>query len=205
MQGLKEELLGSKNKEVRYRVSSLLSRIRRERDRVERGVSSLSHSDGVWLVENYYLIERVAGSVKRTSPRVVGVTDAFVRRADALSGDNVGTLFEVLSEMGDKALESARDSLVLSCLASICDFERVGEKIELLRSVSNFDFTPFLQGFSEAERYLRADPSGVWQRMGRESRDLYRRRIEKMARRSGEDFTAVCRSIPTKRSRLVWG
>ncbi|MBQ9975904.1 MAG: DUF3131 domain-containing protein [Clostridia bacterium] len=195
MQGLKEELLGSRNKEVRYRVSSLLSRIRQERDRVERGDSSLSHSDGVWLLENYYLIERCAGSVKRVSPRVAGVTDAFVRRADALNGESVGALFEVLSEMGDKALESARDSLVVSCLASICDFERVGEKIELLRSVSNFDFTPFLQGFSEAERYLRADPSGVWQKMGRESRALYRRHIEKMARRSGEDFTAVCRSI----------
>ena len=182
MQGLKEELLGSRNKEVRYRVSSLLSRIRQERDRVERGDSSLSHSDGVWLLENYYLIERCAGSVKRVSPRVAGVTDAFVRRADALNGESVGALFEVLSEMGDKALESARDSLVVSCLASICDFERVGEKIELLRSVSNFDFTPFLQGFSEAERYLRADPSGVWQKMGRESRALYRRHIEKMAR-----------------------
>ncbi len=195
MQGLKEELLGSKNKEVRYRVSSLLSRIRRERDRVEVGNSSLSHSDGVWLVENYYLIERTAGSVKRVPDGVTGVTDAFVRRVDTLNGESVGILCEVLSEMGDKALESVRDGLVISCLASICGFDRVGERIELLRSVSNFDFTPFVQGFSEAERYLRADPSGVWQRMGRESRALYRRRIERMARRSGEDLTAVCRSI----------
>jgi cyclic beta-1,2-glucan synthetase len=211
---LKEELIHSRDeytgkKNKRPSPSRLLKRLTRQRDLVRLGKSTLSRENAAWLCENYYLIERgareVASERYRRFGRLMPVTDAYVKNVDIPDGENMSALYEVLtgrSYATDREIEGIRTCLVYSCLEEI--YERcenagdVGAKIELLRRIRDFDFLPFNQGFSEAERYLRSDPTATWQHMDRDSRELYKRKIRKMAKRQRVDYTTMCKLISQK-------
>ena len=210
---LKEELIHARDEarqgKKRVRVSKILKHLTRERDLIKKQKSSLSHSSSEWLYENYYLIERISREISGERPhlfsKILDVTDAFVKNADTVDSECVSVLYEVLSKdsgICDRDLERVKSALCYSCLCEILkrckSGEEAGDKIELLRRVGNFDFMPFIQGFSEAERYLRSDPTGTWQRMKGESRELYKRKLRKMARREGVDYTTLCKLISVK-------
>jgi len=210
---LKEELIHARDnvgeEKKRVRVSKILKSLTRERDLIKKQKSSLSHGSGEWLYENYYLIERISRKIMRVLPcsynRLLPVTDAFVMSADSVDNESISVLFDVLSKSSgitDRDLERVKSALCYSCLCEILRrcraCEELGCKIELLRRVESFDFTPYVQGFSEAERYLRSDPTGTWQKMKAESRELYKTKIRKMARRERVDYTTLCKIISGK-------
>ena len=210
---LKEELIRSRGfsriQINKTKVSGILKRLTRERDLIKKQKSHLSRESGEWLYENYYLIEKAAREIMTRKisglSRLIPVTNTFVRYADSVDGESVSALYEALTKEAyacDRELEQVKTALLYSCLAEIlhrCESgEELGEKIELLRRVGVFDFSPYIQGFSEAERYLRSDPTGTWQKMSRESRELYKNKIRKMAKRERVDYTTVCKLISGK-------
>lgn len=210
---LKEVLIRARDNgcgcEKRIRVSKILKSLTRERDLIKKQKSSLSHSSSEWLYGNFYLIERISRGIKREKPhsfyRILPVTDAYVDATCIVDNERASVLFEVLSRVSgitDRDLERVRSVLLYSCLCEILKRcrrgEETGEKIELLRQIDNFDFNPLVQGFSEAERYLRSDPTGTWQKMKCESRELYKSKIRRMARRERIDYTTLCKLISGK-------
>ena len=208
---LKEELSKAKKESVKtYRSpKALLGEIAGEHRRVKRGESALGKNSCRWLSDNYYLIERAATKLSRAKYKkynaIRPVTDAFVEAVDIPDKENVSALFEALTRDGyadDSMIEGVKCALLCSCLEKICkrinESGELGTKIELLRRLESFDFTPYVTGFSESERYLRSDPQGVWQRMRGESRELYKRKILKMAKARRIPFEAMCRKISEK-------
>lgn len=71
----------------------------------------------------------------------------------------------------------------------------MGNAVTTLRSISNMDWNDIFEQLSHAEMILRADPSGVYAKMDFESRDYYRHRIEKIAKRNNISEILVARKL----------
>ena len=173
---------------------ALIKKLTRERNKIKEKKSRLSRENEIWFVENHYFLERRAEELKKTNEPILSklkyITDAFVKNTNEITSENISFLFEVLTRddfADDKALDYVKDAIVYSLIYEVikrCENgEDIGEKIALLHKVNSFDFYPFLLGFSKAERYLRCDPCGIWQKMTKESRRLYKTRIYKIFRR----------------------
>ena len=67
----------------------------------------------------------------------------------------------------------------------------MANSIASLRSVASIDWTTFVETASATEDVLRGDPSGVYTRMTRATRDRYRHAVERIAKGSGRDEPAV--------------
>ncbi len=177
-----------------------------QRDLILRKKSALSKEDSQWLFENYYLLEKSSLELMRERDsqlsRLIVFTDIFAREAEKADSDSILPLFEVLSQrdfLTERETESIRSALIYSCLSSVYEGllkkESIGERIELLRGVLQFDFSPFVIGFSPLERYLRCDPAGFYPKMTRETKKAYKRIICTMARREGVSFGEFCARI----------
>lgn len=57
----------------------------------------------------------------------------------------------------------------------------LGNTITSLRLASNIDWAEIFEALSQVERILRQDPSGIYPKMDFESRNYYRREVEKLA------------------------
>ncbi len=204
---LKEELIRSVGKDpAKTDIKRSMRKIRAAHDLVKNGRSPLDRIQSAWLFENFYLIERtaaeLAGYTNEMYIPLSCVTDKFAELVDIPDKENVSVLFEVITReksIDDRVLEKIKEALLVSCIHKICErLENGGEvgcKIELLRQIGIFDFTPYIIGFSESERLLRSDPAGVWQKMRGESRALYKRKIYNMAKRDGVSFEEKCEEI----------
>jgi len=65
--------------------------------------------------------------------------------------------------------------------AGVPDEEIVANCIISLRALATVDWQLFFEGISRVERTLREDPAGVYARMDKETRDHYRKVIERLA------------------------
>ncbi len=73
--------------------------------------------------------------------------------------------------------------------------ETVANCIMSLRLLANQDWQDFFESVSQVEVILRTDPARVYAQMDRETRDRYRKVIEKMARATGQDEQAIARQV----------
>jgi cellobiose phosphorylase len=67
----------------------------------------------------------------------------------------------------------------------------ISNSITSLRNLSTIDWKDFVESLSAIEAVLRRDPHDVYARMDFGSRDVCRREVEDLARRSGQEETAV--------------
>lgn len=69
----------------------------------------------------------------------------------------------------------------------------VSNSLSGLRQLSRIDWRDFVENLGVVERILRQDPAGIYPRMDFETRDNYRHRIERLARRArlSEEKTAL--------------
>jgi hypothetical protein len=67
----------------------------------------------------------------------------------------------------------------------------ISNSITSLRTLSTIDWKDFVESLSAIEAVLRRDPQDVYARMDFGSRDVCRRDVEDLARRSGKEETAV--------------
>src|SRR5512140_1533502 len=74
------------------------------------------------------------------------------------------------------------------------DDEIVANCVLSLQALSIQDWQTFVESISHLERVLREDPSGVYARMDRQTRDRYRKVVEKLARLTGQDEYSVARA-----------
>ncbi len=213
---LKEELIEKREKGAFEKVRAasagkLLAFFTREQMKIKKEKSNIPKKDRVWLFENYYLIERSCRELMKLNgreySRLLTYTDVFARLGTTASAEDFSMLFEVLCHrdfLSDRELSFIRPALIYSELSEIKrrleNGENIGEKIELLRQTLQFDFSPLVTGFSPSERYLRCDPTGVWQKMSRASRELYKRKIQQMAKKEGVSFCDMCSKLSEKAS-----
>src|SRR5512143_3688385 len=74
------------------------------------------------------------------------------------------------------------------------DDEIVANSVLSLQALSIQDWQTFTASISHVEQVLREDPSGVYARMDRQTRDRYRKVVEKLARATGQDEHSVARA-----------
>ncbi len=101
-------------------------------------------------------------------------------------------LLEKIAELGQKALN-----------AFVSDGENagsfhLGRFVTSLRYIGDIDWRETLEQLAVVDRILRLDPSGVYSRMDFESRDLYRRRVAKIAAHSDVNEPEVARLAITR-------
>lgn len=207
---LKEKLIATGFTGEKVKVTPIRKYLKKIAERVKKSEKRPAEKS-VWLSENFYLIERAVRETARIKPEkyspLLALTDVFAHECVKLENDYLSALFDVITREGkadDTLLASVRYALIYSCVAEIserCDSEeKIGEKIELLRAVMTFDMSSLIMGFSASERYLRSDPAGIWQKMSRSSRLLYKTSLKKMARREGESYEKVCESVALRAS-----
>ncbi len=113
----------------------------------------------------------------------------FIRAADAIEPlriDELGgfldglkiALLEAVAERGMQALQAFKADGVNAPVLGI------GRLITSLRTVGEREWRGTLEPLSAVHRILLEDPAGVYCRMDFESRDIYRQRVAKVARRS---------------------
>jgi cyclic beta-1,2-glucan synthetase len=71
----------------------------------------------------------------------------------------------------------------------------VGNAVASLRWTADVRWGALIEAVSLIEHRLRADPAGVYRRMDFETRDRYRRAVERLARHAGRDEVTVAETV----------
>lgn len=158
---------------------------------------------GKWIYENFYLIDESFNDArgKSTTKRMRCYAETMVRvMADSDVYDSVSAFFETVSEtVEDEELDSIREALFAEGIIFIANALEKGEEvsvgINLIRKLRAFDFSPFFLGYFSYEQYLRRDPAGIYPRLDRESKALYKRKIKEYAKRRRVSFTSAVKSL----------
>jgi cyclic beta-1,2-glucan synthetase len=165
--------------------------IRQVRRGFNREFERLLPSNGAGLrrveVEAFVILREGEGLLDR---------ELLIRRADAFGRDHDASLAELwalpmLLRLG--ALEQiARDLPRLDASSSDAKIDhRVSNCVRSLVLLEKANWPRFIERISEVQRILAGDPAGVHSRMDFESRDRYRRTVERLARGSELSETHV--------------
>lgn len=166
-----------------------------------------------WLYDNYYVLERegrlVVKELRRLEPVACGEGDmpvAYIYAGGlcqaargAIDSESIERYIEQIQQVRClDSLELSSFSLMLraaliagasrACDANIAEEERerlFSDAIKTLNFLTTFDFSQIVERQSRVEKILSNDPAGVYPHMDENSRDLYRTRIAKIARRRG--------------------
>ncbi len=143
-----------------------------------------------------------------------------------LTSEAVSSFFEVFSRndfLRDREISSVQSvmkALLIERLAGLCDEIRVKKGLDMasvekalenektarniitsLRKSSIIDFGAYVMGYSPLERMFRLDPAGIYPKMDKHTQLLYRKMLEKKAKREGrgkaellKEILAVCAS-----------
>ena len=146
-----------------------------------------------WLSDNIYFIDQICRSlIKRRRYLFNGALSYAKSLLKACGGEidegAVEALFEVFcrESRSDRELKSVSDSLLAALLlsieeAAVNDKNDISILIVSLRKAAMIDCSPYILGFSELERKLRSDPSGIYPRMDRESQLEFIGELERRA------------------------
>ncbi|HEY3081480.1 MAG TPA: glucoamylase family protein [Chloroflexota bacterium] len=124
------------------------------------------------------------------------LTDGFVmqllkrlRDQDTPMGSAFVWIDERLAELGTSAEEVIRRERHRQSINQVS----VGNSITSMRVIGALDWASFFERVSLVERELRLDPAEAYAAMDPASRDLYRHRLEDLAKRSSADELGVAR------------
>ncbi|MEG1632973.1 MAG: glucoamylase family protein [Oscillospiraceae bacterium] len=188
-----------------------LAALRRIRETLERGGNSEAETSEAahWLLDNGYLAEREGLSAAldlRASAALRAVGDSLLisEACGALVRSGAGEVTEERCEaflagfQRVAPLSRAELALLAACLrcalvielAAVCrelpgDASRVAHIFTSLRLLATLDLSALLDRVDLTEQILRRDPAGVYPLMDERSRDMYRRRVTKLAERAG--------------------
>ena len=159
--------------------------------------------NGKWIYENFYLIEESVNDAygKSMSKKMRCYGEAMVKlMADSDVSDVISAFFETLSEdIDDEEIDSLREVLlaegIIFTANSLTKGEDVSVGINMIRKLRVFDFTPFFLGYFSYEQYLRRDPAGIYPRLDKESKALYKRKIKEYAKKRRMNFTSAVKSL----------
>ncbi len=154
-----------------------------------------------WLYENFYLLDEIKSEALKTGrfKRLHYIMSLLVPLIEeSKTEDIVSAFFEVLGEdFSDSELECVKGAMLFETVLLIKErAENGGEVstyINFIRELSAFDFSPYLLGYVTFEQYLRRD--GVYQRLDRESKALYKDKIKRYAKKRGLSFQNACEEL----------
>jgi cyclic beta-1,2-glucan synthetase len=134
-----------------------------------------------------------ASRLQLSVPTVTRFVDAYQERTPLTIAElwalptflRLGCL-EVLFAAFERLDATLRPPFTIADMPDIAldDTECVGRAISNLRTIASISWKDFFCRTSRVEAILRSDPARMYQRMDFETRDAYRRAIERMARRS---------------------
>ena len=194
-----------------------LARIRRARERAAGGRGAAAE----WLLDNWYLIEREGAGAARSiaeSGRLRAAGDGAVIYgcAWALTRSGLGEITEerisvfltgfqraLPLERGELAAFTAalRAALVAYIAAQVPELEgqeaaaAVAAAVTSLRALSTLDLSGALEAADLTEAVLRQDPAGIYTQMDERTRDMYRREVTRLAKKSGIGEQKLARAV----------
>ncbi len=74
------------------------------------------------------------------------------------------------------------------------DTDVVARSIPVLRALATYDWREFFEGVSRVEQILGLDPTGIYPHMDFDTRDQYRKAVERLALRTGRDEADVAQA-----------
>ncbi|MBR5817148.1 MAG: hypothetical protein IKY62_00740, partial [Clostridia bacterium] len=146
------------------------------------------------ISDNFYLIDEAFAEVKRGG-RLGREELQYCRyllsfmTPESVEGD-ISAFFEVFADLPLFESEAywVRGGLLYSAIGELSTNEKFD--INVLRALLSLDFTPFLLGYNKSEQILRKD--SVYARCDKETRALYRKKIEAYAHRRAIGFGEAC-------------
>lgn len=207
----------TRGKELSRALSADLNRVRSGRDSAARRPGAASE----WLLDNWYLIEREglgAGRELAAARRLRASEDSAViyECASALARSGLGEVTEeriavflagfqraLPLERGELAVFAAALRAALIAYIAALPPEPEGREtapavaaaVTSLRVLSTLDLSPVLEEADLTEAVLRLDPAGIYPEMDERTRDLYRREVTRLARKSGLDEQKLARAV----------
>ncbi len=194
-----------------------LARIRRARERAAGGRGAAAE----WLLDNWYLIEREGAGAARSIAgagrlRAAGDGAVIYGCAWALTRSGLGEITEerisvfltgfqraLPLERGELAAFTAalRAALVAYIAAQVPELEgqeaaaAVAAAVTSLRALSTLDLSGALEAADLTEAVLRQDPAGIYTQMDERTRDMYRREVTRLAKKSGIGEQKLARAV----------
>lgn len=170
-------------------------------------------SDNYYVVERETkaLLKADKKDFPKTSRLYSYIEKLFFFTEYELTHDAASGFFEVfsrndfLSDREIRCVQNVMKAVIIKRIAALCDelsqnagfdvtaaeksltYEKIARNlITSLRKSSIIDFGAFVAGFSQTERMLRLDPAGIYPKCDKPTQRLYRRCLEKIARKKGK-------------------
>jgi len=107
----------------------------------------------------------------------------FLLRKLRLQGSNAAHILRYIDEKLAELGTSAEKIIQLEHQQQAAGQISMGNAITSLRMVAGLDWSGIFEMLSQVEQILRQDPSGVYTKMNFESRDYYRREVERLSKK----------------------
>ncbi len=156
--------------------------------------SALKNREGT-IFHNFYLVEEAMSVIRgvRISQRMRYYSSVLLPclSREALF-DGMSAFFEVFSnELTSEECERVSEAFLEASIIALAEGKL--DSPEIIRGLQSFDFSPFLLGYLRYEQILRRD--SLYSRLDRETRALYKEKLEHYARKRGLSFTQGCERI----------
>jgi cellobiose phosphorylase len=166
----------------------ILSRERQVTERVCREIIDDPALDGAEIL--FRLIART-----KARPEILEFgTGVLARRLRTRGAQAVIPLQWMEERLRDRGL-TLQELSRLEQQAQAADQISVGNAVNALKSIGNVDWREWFESVSSVDRVLRNDPAALYANCDFETRDLYRHRIEKIAKLTGRVETDVASDV----------
>ncbi len=182
-----------------YTKTELKSKLKKSIREIERKIDSNTNSNDDnfrWLVENYHFLLKIGKNLVFREIKIRIELLNFLRKVILLEGffgekEDIFSVFDEFTRkysIDEKELNSIGSALILSVFLELercveIDAEKIPQLIQCIHNFSGIDFFKLSIQFSPLEKILRLDPAGVYPKMTKSTKALYRSRIEKIARK----------------------
>ena len=203
-------------------LNAALARIGRIHSQLESKYRAASEVPGAaeWLLDNWYLVQRegryaieelkAAGRLRNTSdgPLLTEACGALVRSGmGEITAERIEafiTGFQTVLPLSRTELSLLVPGIKAALVKEVADICTAGPDkrdkelaaiITSLRLLGNLDLSELLERVDLTEKIFRQDPAGIYPLMDERTRDLYRRRVTRLAQATGHDEQRLARDV----------
>ncbi len=158
-----------------------------------------------WLIENYEKIIAISNNIDAisvsTTNRIIFLVDSFVSDADIeLNKESFYDFFQIVEKVTSvttKQIDCLLDVFYLRIIREIAEAcrenaEKLPMQIRRIYEIASIDFESISSHFSPLEKKLRADKSGVYSEMTKETQKLYQKKLLFEAKTKGISVEKLC-------------
>ncbi|MDR0930828.1 MAG: hypothetical protein LBM38_03670 [Clostridiales bacterium] len=191
--------------------------------KIEKDDEYIVTGSGEWLLDNFYIIEEQVKGLNielknkemKNLPTRVGLErvyhiakDITTKNGKQFSENKVIEYIEEFQKreyLTDDEIFALPSMIKTACIIRIADFCKdlttekstleISNAIYILRKMGDINISGIFNKVSKTEDILSRDPSGIYQKMDDESKNIYRKRVQKLAKKakvSAFDIASNC-------------